>query len=354
MKKFTQKAWWFFLLPLLILGFVFREQLIGAVKPPPKYKTTKVTKTTLTQTVAASGKVKAEEEAVLKFQTAGYLKWLGVKKGDRVKRGQIIASLDKETLEKELKQEILDYLNERWNFEKDRRTYHITSDDLDKYSLSYDIRNLLEKAQFDLDRTVLDVEIKNLALKYANLWSPIDGLVTALDTETAGINITPTTATFTISNPASMVFVAKVDEADIGKIKVGQKAEIFLDAYPEEKISSSVSQIDFTSTLTSSGGTAYEVKFSLPTNEEEKFKIGMNGDVEIIVAEKPEALVVPLEAVREKNNKTYVWLVVNGQPKQQEVKTASGNESQTEILSGLAENDEVVIADFKNLDKLAK
>jgi len=339
---------------MVILAIVFRSQIQSKIAPKPTFKTTKVERKDLTQIISASGKVKADQEAVLKFQTSGYLSWVGVKKGDRVKRWQAIASLDKKELEKDLKKELLDYMNQRWDFEKDRHTYHVTTDNLDQYTLEYDIRNLLDKAQFDLDRDIVDVELKNIALKYATLWTPIDGIVTAIDVPNAGVHITPATATFTISNLNKMIFAAKVDEADIGKIKTAQKAKIMLDAYPEETLEAQVAEVDFTSTTTSSGGTAYEVKFWLPGNQDEKFKIGMNGDVEIIIAEKLQVLAVPFEAIREKNGKQHVWVLSNNKPEQREVEVGAGNDVQNEILQGLEEGEAVIVSDFKTLDKLAK
>jgi len=337
-----------FIAILIVLGFVFRGQIKAKINPKPTYKTATVEKKTLEKTVSASGKVKAEEEAVVKFQTSGYLNWVGVKKGDKVKKWQAIASLDKEQLEKELKQELLDYMNNRWDFEKD---WH---DNPNSYNVDWDIRQALQKAQFDLDRTVLDVEIKNLAIKYATLWTPIDGIVTAIDMPNAGVNITAAGATFTVSNPDKLIFSAKVDEADIGGVKVGQAAKITLDAYPDQTIDSQVSKVEFTSTTTSSGGTAYEVKFSLPLNAEEKFKIGMNGDISIILAQEPNVLSVPYEAVQEKNGDKYVWVLENGRPAKKTVKIGFSTDADTQILEGVKEEQLIITSDFKNLEKFAK
>lgn len=339
---------------LTVLGFLFRGQIQSKIAPKPPYKTAKIERQSLKQTVSASGKVQADQQATLKFQTSGYLAWVGVKKGDRVKKGQTIASLDKEELQKQLKQELIDYMNERWDFEKDRHTYHVSESNFGSYNLEYDIRNLLEKAQFDLNRTVLDVEIKNLALKYATLWTPIDGIVTSIDAPNAGVNITPATAAFVISNPDKMVFTAKVDEADIGQIKEGLRATVLLDAYPEEPITSQVEKVDFTSTTTSSGGTAFEVKLALPENSEEKFKIGMNGDADIIISEANDVLVVPFEAIREKNGEQFVWILENNKPVEKTVKVGFSDNTYTQILEGVSEDQTVITSDFKNLEKNSK
>ena len=332
---------------VIILAVVFRGQISAKLKPQPTYKTAKVERKTIEKTVSASGKIKADEEAVIKFQTSGYLNWVGVKKGDRVKKWQVIATLDKEQLAKELNQELLDYMNERWDFEHE----HHDASQLTKINTDWEIKNLYEKYQFDLDRTVLDVEIKNLAIKYASLWSPIDGIVTAIDVPNAGVNITAAGATFTISNPDKLVFSAKVDESDIGSVKPGQKARITLDAYPDEPIESSVAKVEFTSTTTSSGGTAYEVKFGLSQNSEEKYKIGMNGDIEIIQSQQNNVLVVPLEAVREKNGEKFVWLFEKAKPVKKKVKVETETDEYAQIIDGVREGQTVITSDFTNLEK---
>ncbi|PIU33022.1 hypothetical protein COT04_02275, partial [Candidatus Shapirobacteria bacterium CG07_land_8_20_14_0_80_39_12] len=180
-------------------------------KPEQNYETAKVQKEDLTDTVSASGTVQAENQVDLKFQTSGLLTWVGVKEGDQVKKWQAIASLDKRELEKNLLKTLRDYNKKRWDFEEiNRVTYkdQIVTDTL---------KRILEKNQFDLDKAVADVEIKDLAIKLATISSPIEGIVTHIDTPVAGINITPATAVFSIANPDKMKFVANVDEADIGK-----------------------------------------------------------------------------------------------------------------------------------------
>ena len=335
---------------ILILGFVFRSQIKSKVAPEPSFKTAKVKKTDLNQTISASGKIKSDEEATLKFQTSGYLSWVGVKKGDKVKKWQAIAALDKEKLEQTLKQDLIDYMNERWDFDQEQDDYHTGGEPPAKVALNDEMKRILEKSQFDLNRTVIDVEIKNLALKYANLWTPIDGIVTEVETPNAGVNITAATAEFVVSNPDKMYFAGKVDEADVGQINPDMKAEILLDAYPNETFESSISQIGFTSTTTSSGGTAYEVKFLLPENINERFRIGMNGDADIIVSEKQEVLVVPFEAIQDIDGKEYVWILPEDNvPVKKEVKTGLGNDYDTEILEGINEGDKVVTSDFKLL-----
>ena len=309
----------------------------------------KVKKKTLQKIVSASGKVKSEKEIELKFQTSGQLAWVGVKEGDWVKRGQAIAQLDTHELQKKLQKALKDYMKERWDFEQERENYGITTDNLDSYTLSNEVRRILEKNQFDLDKAVLDVELKDIALKYATLISPISGIVTHIDTPVSGVNITPATAVFTIADPSSVVFEANIDEVDIGQIKLGQKAIVTLDAYPKNKIETKVEKIGFSSTTTRGGGTAFPVKFTLPENKDLRFKLGMNGDVEIIVEEKKDALTVPSSSVRKRGGKYYVFAIQNGVVRKKEVKIGLETEEEIEILEGLSENEEVVA---KNISKI--
>ncbi|PIS09651.1 hypothetical protein COT75_00435 [Candidatus Beckwithbacteria bacterium CG10_big_fil_rev_8_21_14_0_10_34_10] len=335
-----------FIALFFIIGGVFFGSRSLASKNAPSYDVAPVQKQDLSLTISASGKVKSEEEVTLKFQTSGSLSWVGVKKGDRVTKWQAIASLDRRELEKKLKQELLDYMNERWDHEQ------IMLDDYRDIALTETIRRVKEKSQFDLDRVVLDVEIADIALKYSTLISPIDGLVIDIDTPHPGTNITPTTGQFYLANPDKMYFSANVDEADIGLIKENQLATLILDAYPEEEITSYVQDVEFTSTVTSGGGTAYAVKFALPNStEEEKFKLGMNGDVEIFIEKRENVLAIPFEAVQENENGKYVFLKTENGFEQKEIKVGFSNDIYTQILEGLSEDDEIAISGFKELER---
>ena len=306
-------------------------------KPEQNYETAKVQKEDLTDTVSASGTVQAENQVDLKFQTSGLLTWVGVKEGDQVKKWQAIASLDKRELEKNLLKTLRDYNKKRWDFEEiNRVTYkdQIVTDTL---------KRILEKNQFDLDKAVADVEIKDLAIKLAIISSPIEGIVTHIDTPVAGINITPATAVFSIANPDKMKFVANVDEADIGKVKVGQKITLILDAYPEQEIEGEVGQVAFASVATKGGGTAYPIDIYLPENKDLQFKVGMNGDLEIIISGVEDVLTIPSEAITEKDDKKFVRVIEGRQIKEVEVQTGLTTETKTQITKGLTEGETIIV-----------
>lgn len=339
--SFIRKKKIFLFIILLLLGGIFAGRKLTAPKTP-QYETAKVRKKDLTLTVSASGEIKSDEEASLRFQTSGQLAWVGVKKWDKVKKWQAIAALDRRELEKTLKKELIDYMNERWDYEE------VTRDTYKDQVITDTIKRVMEKGGFDMERSVLDVEIADIALKYATLISPIDGIVTNVEAPYAGVNITPATAEFIISNPEKLVFSVNVDEADIGQIKEGQKAEIVLDAYPDEEITSHVEQVEFTATSTSGGGTAFVVKFKLPPNTpDEKFKLGMNGDIEIIIEEKKEVLTLPIEAIKQKEGKKVVGLLEEDKVKEIEVETGLETETEVEITRGLEKGQKVITGEKK-------
>ncbi len=306
-------------------------------KPEQKYETAKVQKEDLTDTVSASGTIQAENQVELKFQTSGLLSWVGVKEGDKVRKWQAIASLDKRELEQTLLKTLRDYSKERNDFEESSQvTYkdQIVTDT---------IKRILEKNQWDLDKAIADVEIKNLAVKLATIATPIEGIVTHIDSSVAGVNITPATATFTIADPSKMKFIANVDEGDIGKVKVGQKITLVLDAYFDQEIEGEVGKIAFASTTTKGGGTAYPIEVYLPENKDLQFKVGMNGDLEIIISGVKDVLTIPSEAITEKEDKKFIRVIEGRQIKEVEVETGLTTDTKTQITKGLTEGETVIV-----------
>ncbi|MCX6725839.1 MAG: efflux RND transporter periplasmic adaptor subunit [Candidatus Shapirobacteria bacterium] len=328
----------FILVLVIILGVTIPLRVKASVKKNQP-QTALVQKENLRLSISATGTVQSENQVDLKFQTSGLLTWVGVKEGDKVKKWQTIASLDKRELEKNLIKTLRDYNKERWDFnEAGEVTYkdQIITDTL---------KRILEKNQFDLDKAVLDVEIKDIALKFANLTSPIDGIVTHIETPIAGINITPAGAVFTIADQNLMKFTSNIDEVDINQIKNGQKVLIILDAYPNEQFEGTVNKIGFASVTTKGGGTAFPVEIKMPKNDDLRFKVGMNGDIEIISEEKEAVLTVPNQALYQKDNHDFVKILENNKIKEIEVKKGLETDTKTEILEGLSEGQKVITSE---------
>src|SRR3989344_7921956 len=144
-----------------------------------------VKRETLQDILSLTGEVDASEKVSLHFQTGGRLSWVGVKEGDSVKKYQGIALLDKRQLQKSLQKFLNTYSKERRDFEQST-----TDNDELAIALSSDIRDrakrTLENAQFDLDNSVIDVELQAIAKEYSFLYTPIDGIVTRVDAKEPG------------------------------------------------------------------------------------------------------------------------------------------------------------------------
>lgn len=293
---------------------------------------------------SASGVIKAEKDATLRFQTSGLLSWVGVQKGDAVRKGQAVASLDKRDLQKRFQKEMNDYLNERWDFEQTQDDYK----EIKENRLVTDsIKRILEKNQFDLNNSVLDVEIADLAVRFSTLTSPFEGIVVELDQPYAGVNVAPTSAFYRIIDPKSIYFEAKVDETDISKVKIGDRVKLFVDAYPEETFEGTVGKIDFSATTSSGGGTAYNAWIYF-TNAE-NFRLGMNGDAEIIHSSLTDVLLVPISAFSEKGGKTFVWKLIDGKAQQVEIEIGNIGDEYIQVVSGLSEGDQVITSNINLL-----
>jgi len=321
---------------LIAIGYFVYQTVSASQNKNKDEKVITIQRKNLQKTISASGKINAEKEIDLKFQTSGLLTWVGVKEGDMVSAWQTIATLDSRELQKSLLKKLRDYSTSRWDFEQGK-------DDYKNNVITDTVKRVLEKNQFDLDKAVADVEIAEIVLKFSNLTTPIAGIVTQVSAPVAGVNITPAGAVFTIADPDSLIFTADIDESDIGQLKIGQKSQITLDAYPEETITGETKTIGFSSVTTSGGGNAYEVKIALPANHNLKYKIGMNGDVNIILKEIKNTLVLPVNALYNEGNKPYVYLSQNGQKLKKYITTGLSNDEEIEIKTGLSSGEKVLI-----------
>lgn len=290
----------------------------------------------LTDSISASGEIDAKQRVSLVFQTGGKLSWVGVQKGDEVKKGQLVASLDKTQLQSTLKK----YLN---SYEKERTEFDDTSESADDVTLTETIARLKKRAQIDLDQTVIDVEIQNEVLRLASLYTPIAGVVIKAEPEFAGVNVGPTNSAYEIVNPDTVFFKADVNEVDITKVKVGTPVTLELDAYEGNTIQSKITDISFSSKTTSTGGTAYEVRIELPENTDYKYRLGMNGDADFILSSKNDVLLIPQTALVENNDTYFAWIINEGKAYKKEVKIGISSIDEVEIIEGLSKGDSVIV-----------
>lgn len=340
-----RKFWWIGLIIVFGIGgfWWFRQSR------KLSFREFTVTRQRMAVSLTASGSIVADRKADLTFQTGGRLVWVGVAKGDRVKKWQGVASLDQRTLQKTIEKELNDYLKVRWDFQTTRESNNVSTDNLDAYTLSPATRRVLEKSQFDLNNAVLDVEVQEVAKEFVIIVAPFEGLVTDVSASLVGTNVTAATVIATVIDPTSLYFEAHVDELDIGKLTVRQLVTLTLDAYPDDPITTTIESIGFSPVALSGGGTGYQVRIPLPVQTEDMtYKLGMNGDADIIINDLGEVLTLPQEAITRKEGKTVVQELIAGKPKEIEIETGEETESLVEIKDGVSEGEVVVVRDKSN------
>ena len=256
------------------------------------------------KSISSSGKTKADRAVSLKFQTSGLLSWVGVKEGDTVTKGQIIAQLDARDVQKSLEKSLREYSATRNDFEETWRVTYKGTDSPDG-ALTDTVKRILQKNQWNLEKAVLDVELKHIAVEYSRLISPISGIVTHIDTPVAGVNITPAGAVFEVIDPSSIVFEAKIDETDVGALSVGQSATVSLDAFSGKSFSGVIHSISYSAETSTGGATVFPVTIQI--NSDVPLRVGYNGDVSIETNKLNDVLTVPLAAIREDGMSKYVY-----------------------------------------------
>lgn len=299
---------------------------------------------TIKEEITLTGSVDASTKANLQFQTSGQLAWVGVKVGDKVKKYQAIASLNKEVLKKQLQADFNTYRSALATFDDTQDDYKTEKDNL---TLTDDMKRILVRSQNTLDNSVINYELQDLAIKYATLTSPINGIVTDVEQPNSGVNITPASATFSIIDPTSIYFKAQIDQEDVTRVKVGDKTTITLDSFPNKNFESEVTYISFTP-VSGQTSTVYEIRFKLVGNDNQdiSYRLGMDGDAVISLRQVENALTLPADAVRQDKDETYVLIKTadNQILTKKTVKTGIETDDTIEILEGLSENDQVVIS----------
>ena len=333
--QFIRKHWKIIailtILVILVIWFYFRNQ----AKNELKLTFAKPQIEDLTKVLEVSGVVDAKQKARLRFIAGGKIVYLGAHEGDTVKKWQTIAAIDGATLKKQLEQDLNLYMKERWDFEQSK-------DDTGNYDLlPITTRRTRDQEQWDLENEVLDVEIRDIAIRNTALTAPFDGILTVSPITNPGVQVLSTDY-FEVVDPTTLIFRGQVDEADIAQINLSQTATIELDAYENEVFNSTVNFIAYSSSA-SSTGTVFLVEFPLQGNLD-KFRLGMNGDVAIKIDSRNQVISIPFVATRERDGHVYVDVRTGDKTyEQREIKVGMETEEKVEVLEGLSLDDEILI-----------
>jgi len=336
---FLKKRWYLVLILIIGTGLYLNQQKTAQAKKEKETRYT-VERRDIKETLSLAGEIQADEHVILRFQTSGKLAWVGVKEGDTVKKYQTIANLDQREVKKKLQKSLLTYAQTRNSFDQ-------TGDDNQRVGdqpindVGDKMKRLLENAQYGLDSSVLDVELTNLAIEYSNLFTPISGVVTRVDSKYAGVNITPSQAEFEIINPETVYFSFTADQIEIIKLSEGMSATISLDSYPDETPNGTISYISYVPKAGETG-TVYEGKLKLSNADITKYRFGMTGDANFTLSEKKNVVVVLDKFTKSEGDNRYVTRLKDGKEEKVFIKTGLEEDGYLEVLSGLKAGDTVI------------
>jgi len=201
-------------------------------------------------------------------------------------------------------------------------------------------------AQVKNDMTALDLARERL--NDTKVYSPIDGVVTARNVQigqiiSSGIsNVGGGTTALTISDLSRIFSLASVDEADIGKVAVGQPAEITVDAFPGKRFTGQVERIAIRG-VNISNVVTFEVKIEVTSRDKGLLRPEMTANVDIIVAARDNVLSVPSDAIIRKKGKPHVTVMnASGEKEDRPVETGISDGQRTEISTGVVLGEKVV------------
>ena len=326
------------------------------------FDTAAVAPANIMNSITATGTIEPVTSVTVGTQVSGIVSKLFVDYNSVVKKGQVIAELDKTNLmsqlntaktqlataQSQLNYQTANYKRYKTLFEKGL----VAADDFDNAKLSY------TQAKEQVVSAKEEVQRAQTNLGYATITSPIDGVVLSKSVE-EGQTVAASFSTpelFTIAQDlTNMQVVANVDEADIGDVKEGERVSFTVDAYPDDTFEGEVKQVRQEAT-TSNNVVTYEVVISAP-NADLKLKPGLTANVTIYTAERKGVLSVPSKALRftpqketvgkmkivdAANAKNKVWTIEGNSIVAHKVNIGMTDGTNTQIVGGIAEGIKVV------------
>lgn len=207
------------------------------------------------------------------------------------------------------------------------------------------VSETIEQRKAAVDQAYIAWQQADNAIKSATLTAPMSGLVTAVNF-VAGASVNSGAAVATIVDFAEPVFVVNVDEADLGKVQVGQDAQVRLQTYPETPIPAKVTSISPVGKVGSSI-TTYEIKLTIPkAADTPTILLNMSGTGEIITTQTADAVLVPNTVlIADSNARTFSVqrLGTNGQVETIQVEVGSRGTDKTQIISGVSAGDVLLV-----------
>jgi len=366
------------LLALVVVGIVSASRSKTEIDPS---KLATAEKGDIARSVVATGKIQPLTKVEVKSKASGIVKKLDADYGDTVREGQVLAELDKETLQAQMREARAQLLSAQAALqrtrveaqgpdlpflksaaERARRLYEqglISTNLLEDAQKEYELALNKQRAaqsnvsvnEAEVARAQATLERADTDLRNSTIVSPMTGLVLSRDVEVgdavSSILILGSQATLvmTLGDVTSVYVLGKVDEADIGKVYMGQPARITVESFKDKKFVGKVTKISPFG-KEKDNVTTFEVRVSID-NPGGELKANMSANAEIIREEKKDVLLVPDSAILyDKDRKTSVEVPdpkgENGRRKVA-VKVGISNGVKAEVMEGLKPGDKVVL-----------
>lgn len=280
--------------------FFFRDSAASEVGVPVSAP---VTKLTLSTVISATGTLEPVDQVEVGTQVSGDIAEIFVDFNSKVKKGQVIAELDKSKLQSTLNQAEIALHSAEIDYQYKANTYQrILALSQSNSASAVDLEQAeynMNAAKYALERSQNDVAQAKLNLSYATIKSPIDGVVLkrAVDVgQTVAASMSTPTLFVIAKDLKQMKVMADVDEADIGSVKKGQKVTFTVDAFQNETFTGKVQEVRLSPTTTSNVVT-YTVVINAK-NPKLKLLPGMTATCTIVTKEVKNALTIPVKALK--------------------------------------------------------
>jgi HlyD family secretion protein len=380
---------------IVVVG-VLTASIRGRDKNVPRVTTAKVEKTDLVSKVTANGKIQARRKVDMSALVMGQIVNLAVKEGDHVKKGQLLLQIDRaqlaalnqgreasfEAMRHDLDAAKSTAAQAKFDYERANRNFagHILAEaDLQKTRSNLDTANAnLAATEQRMRSTMADVAASRDSLSKTTVTAPLEGIVTSLPIKEGEVTVIGTmnnagTQLLTISDMGSVEAVMMVDETSVPQVKVGQKATLSIDAYPNTKFEGTVTDVgsspiakndpDLMTLTANSEAINFKVKIRLD-KPPETIRPGFSVTADIVTGRREGASAIPIQAlivrdvpVKDKKpaagsrpeTEEGVYVIKDGKLAFDKVETGIAGELMIEVKKGPAVGQQIVTGPFKVL-----
>lgn len=340
------------------------------------YLTEPVVRTSIAQTVSATGEISAAQLVDVGAQASGQIKKLHVTLGQQVKKGDLIAEIDSTSqlnnlntnkakldtyqaqlvsAEIALRSADKKYKREQALWQEDATSREALEDAQDAFAAA---KASVAELKSSIRQTQIAINTAEADLGYTRITAPMDGTVVAIPVEEGQtVNANQTTPTIVqVADLSTMLNKMQIAEGDVNKVKAGMKLSFTTLSQPDNVREATLESIDpglttmsqgsYTTSTDTTDSAIYYYARSLVPNEDNVLHIGMTTENTIIINQAEKVLAVPKLAVKQRGGKQYVRVLgENKQPQEKEITTGLSDNMSTEVKSGLSEGENVIISE---------